>query len=71
MHKGQDQVNMVEVYLCLRLTNPNYAFMRRRLNSKRKVKEYISRFSLYTAVSLHEYMSFTGECTIYVCTSHY
>ena len=27
-------------YLCLRLTSPNYAFMRRRLYSKRKVKEY-------------------------------
>ena len=25
-------------YLCLRLTRPNYAFMRRRLYSKRKVK---------------------------------
>ena len=27
-------------YLCLKLTSPNYAFMRRRLYSKRKVKEY-------------------------------
>ena len=25
-------------YICLRLTSPNYAFMRRRLYSKRKVK---------------------------------
>ena len=29
-------------YLCLRSTSPNYAFMRRRLYSKRKVKEYKS-----------------------------
>ena len=29
-------------YLCLRSTSPNYAFMRRRLYSKRKVKEYNS-----------------------------
>ena len=28
-------------YLCLRLTSPNYAFMRHRLYSKRKVKEYM------------------------------
>ena len=27
-------------FLCLRLTSPNYAFMRRRLYSKRKVKLY-------------------------------
>ena len=27
-------------YLCLRLTSPNYAMMRRRLYSKRKVKLY-------------------------------
>ena len=27
-------------YLCLRLASPNYAFMRRHLYSKRKVKEY-------------------------------
>ena len=27
--------------LCLRLTSPNYAFMRHRLYSKRKVKEYL------------------------------
>ena len=27
-------------YLCLRLTSPNYAFMRRRLYRKLKVKEY-------------------------------
>ena len=27
-------------HLCLRLTSPNYAFMRHRLYSKRKVKEY-------------------------------
>ena len=26
------------IYLCLRLASPNYAFMRRRLYSKRKVK---------------------------------
>ena len=26
--------------ICLRLTSPNYAFMRHRLNSKRIVKEY-------------------------------
>ena len=32
----------VSFYLCLRLTSPNYAFMRRRLYSKRKVKEYLS-----------------------------
>ena len=29
-------------YLCLRLTSPNYAFMRRRLYSKRKVKKYVT-----------------------------
>ena len=27
-----------QLYLCLRFTSPNYAFMRRRLCSKRKVK---------------------------------
>ena len=31
-----------QLYLCLRLTSPNYAFMRRRLYSKRKVKEYLA-----------------------------
>ena len=34
-------------YLCPRLTSPNYAFMRRRLYSKRKVKEYTNRIKLY------------------------
>ena len=33
---------IVSFYLCLRLTSPNYAFMRHRLYSKRKVKEYIN-----------------------------
>ena len=30
-----------QLYVCLRLTSPNYAFIRRRLYSKRKVKEYL------------------------------
>ena len=30
-------------HLCLRLTSPNYAFMRRRLYSKRKVHEWTHR----------------------------
>ena len=34
---GIQRVN--SFYLCLRLTSPNYAFMRRRLYSKRKVKK--------------------------------
>ena len=29
-----------QILLCLRLTSPNYAFMRYRLYSKRKVKEH-------------------------------
>ena len=38
--------DFLSFYLCLRLTSPNYAFMRRRLYSKRKVKEY-GCYSLY------------------------
>ena len=34
-------------YLCLRLISPNYAFMRRRLYSKRKVKEYKAFTEMY------------------------
>ena len=33
-----DTVTKFSFYLCLRLTSPNYAFIRRRLYSKRKVK---------------------------------
>ena len=43
-------------YLCLRLTSPNYAFMRRRLNSKRKVKEYTK----------HKLTNFTWQHFIHV-----
>ena len=38
-------------YLCLRLTIPNYAFMRRRLYSKRKVKEYMHILFSFTTIT--------------------
>ena len=34
----QNHASFFSFYLCLRLTSPNYAFMRRRLYSKRTVK---------------------------------
>ena len=41
-------------YLCLRLTSPNFTFMRRRLYSKRKVKEYVT----FLDNTVHQFVSF-------------
>ena len=58
-----------QLFLCLRLTSPNYAFMRRCLYSKWKVKEYsmnalraYAHIRLSTVVSVCELFMFVMFC---------
>ena len=44
---------ILSFYLCFRLTSPNYAFMRRRPYSKRKVKEYLITFCIHMHVNIY------------------
>ena len=48
---------LFSLYLSLRLTSPNYAFMRRRLYSKRKVKYLFFVYTISTNAGAFSFVS--------------
>ena len=67
---AQDEIKLrllFSFYLCQRLTSPNYAFMRRRLYSKRKVK---STSQILKIVNKFEYSYEFAECMMIVFLSY-